>query len=843
MPHNNNLSYEFGPYQFDLNKRELRRAGETVTLTRKATEILIMLLANAGHVVEKEELLREVWPNTFVEESNLAQHVFTLRKALGDERAVPHYIETVTRRGYRFLGIVRVIESDNNRAGNEQSGGHLPQEPGGPAKHRPVVAVLPFVNVMGDPELEYLVQGITDNIINNLSRISKLRVMSRSAVFRYKTKQVDPQEVGRELGAQVVLVGKINSRAGHSLIDVELVAVSTGWLLWGDSFDSEEKDLLEVQDVITRKIVANLNLQLSGDEEKQFTARYTENAEAYQSYLEGRHHWSRYTRSGIERAIGYFRSAIELDSNYALAYAGIIDCYLRLATNYLPPEDDVSATAADSVEQAEPRTAESDSRVKLRFEWDWKGAERELRRANELQTNYPTAPQWYAAYKTSEGLYENLCKDSDRILMIEYGSSTKPIVAQIASLTLTSNEQIQVYCTVSREQIDAGNYDAACRVLRPWWLFGKWPKLEGLTQRSCADLLFTTGELAGFVASTKKFPRGQRHGEELLIGAITLFEQLGLQRRAAEGRIELALCYYRQGLFDVGRSMLVQVLSCLSADDSELRSLALIRLASLERHAGRPRDALDRLIEATDTVKLAGPWATGRRHLELASTYKDLGIADETFAYFSEAKQFYSKALHEFEAVGNHRYVAIVENNIGLLLLDISAYQESERHLVRSSSLFEAFSDVVRGAQVNETLARLYIATERYALAEETINKAVNILEHTDGEALLAEALTTNGLVNIKLGHFGKAKSSFQAGYNVAERCGDHEGAGRALLLLLEEFSNQLEETEKLQMSDKLKALFATTQQRALQTRVQKCIEGLGLILGEDSQVASRPEK
>src|ERR1041385_1868131 len=355
MPHNNNLSYEFGPYQFDLGKRELKRAGETIALSRKATEILILLLANANHVVEKEELLREVWPNTFVEEANLAQHVFTLRRALGDERAVPRYIETVTRRGYRFLGTVRVIDTDDNHGANGQSGVHVAQEAGAAV---PVVAVLPFINVMDDPELEYLVQGITDNIITNLSRISKLRVMSRSAVLRYKSKQVDPQQAGRDLGANIVLVGKINSRAAHSLIEVELVDSATGWLLWGESFDSGEKDLLEVQDVITRQIAVTLKLQLSGDEEKQITARYTENAEAYQSYLEGRHHWSRYTRSGIERAIGHFRNAIELDVNYALAYAGIIDCYLRLATNYLPPEDDVPAPKDEWAYQPEPGAGE-----------------------------------------------------------------------------------------------------------------------------------------------------------------------------------------------------------------------------------------------------------------------------------------------------------------------------------------------------------------------------------------------------------------------------------------------------------------------------------------------------
>lgn len=823
MPHNKNLSYEFGPYQFDLNNRELRRAGETIALSRKATEILILLLVNAGQVVEKEELLREVWPNTFVEEANLAQHVFTLRRALGDERAVPRYIETVTRRGYRFLGNVRVIEVNG---ADGYPGVHLPQDPGAQGNHRPVVAVLPFINVMGDPELEYLVQGITDNIITNLSRISKLRVMSRSAVHRYRTKQADPQEAGKDLGAHAVLVGKINSKAGHSLIEVELVDAANGWLLWGESFDSEEKDLLEVQEVITRQIAANLRLKLSGDEEKQITARYTENAEAYQSYLEGRHHWSRYTRSGIERAIGHFRDAIELDANYALAYAGIIDCYLRLATNYLPPEDDV-ATADDSAYQPEPGAGDPDPRVKLRFEWDWKGAERELRRANELHTNYPTAPQWFAAYKTSQELYgETIRKDYNQSnRTIDYESAKKPNSRQIVSLELTPSEQIQVYCSVSREQIDAGNYDAACRILRGWWQFGDWPKLEGLNHRSCADLLFTIGELAGFVASTQQIPRGQRHGEELLIGSITLFDQLGHRKRAAEGRIELALCYYRQGLFDVGRSLLVNVLTSLSTEDSELRSLALIRLASLERHAGRLRDALDRLIEAADAVKRSGPWATGRRHLELASTYQDLAIAEENAGYFNKAKLFYDKALHEFEAVGNHRYVAIVENNIGLLLLNLSAYQESECHLLRSRHLFKRFFDEVRGAQVDETLARLYIATRRYGLAQELIHKSVNILELTDSEALLAEALTTNGLVESKLGNFTRAKNSFQAACNVAERCGDYEGAGRALLILLEELGHQLEQTETSQLTEKLKVLFATTQQRALQTRVMKCIK------------------
>ena len=792
MPHHN-LYYEFGPYQLNVNTRQLKRSGETISLNPKAADILVLLITRAGRLVEKDELLKEIWPDTFVEEANLSQNIFYLRKALGDERAGPKYIETVTRRGYRFIASVRVVEAEEN---------HLPN--GVHVNNRPVVAVLPFTNVMGDPEVEYLVQGVTDNIINNLSRISKLRVMSRSAVFRYKTK--DPQQAGRDLGAQVVVVGKISSRLGQNLIAVELVDALTGWQLWGESFDSEKQDLLEIQDAITRQIVASLKLQLSGDEEKQISTRYTENAGAYQAYLEGRHYWSRYTRSGIERAIRHFQNAIELDPNYALAYAGIIDCYLRLATNYLPPEDDVSSTDDEAAYQPASNTAESDPRVKLRFEWDWKGAERELRRANELQTNYPTAPQWYAAYKKTCELYGEITHNRTKQPEFNFkGVPENTLVTQIASLDLSVNEEIQVYCAISREQIDAGNYDAASKILRPWWQFGSWPKLEGLNQKSSADLLFTTGELAGFVASTQQIPRGQRHGEELLIGSITLFEYLGFRRRTAEGRIELALCYYRQGLFDIGRSLLVHALADLSEDDWELRSLALIRLASVERHAGRLRDALGRLNEATDLVKLSGPWATGRRNLELASTYKDLAIAEGDSVYFNNAEEFYYKALHEFEAVGNHRYVAIVENNIGFLLLNLNAYQESECHLLRSSRLFKAFSDAVRGAQVKETLARLYVATEQYVVAHNAIKEAVQTLENTDSEALLAEALTTNGLVESRLGNYASAKSILLAACIIAERCGDYGGAGRALLILLEELKHQLEPAEKLQVSDKLR--------------------------------------
>jgi tetratricopeptide (TPR) repeat protein len=403
-------------------------------------------------------------------------------------------------------------------------------------------------------------------------------------------------------------------------------------------------------------------------------------------------------------------------------------------------------------------------------------------------------------------------------------SKGHPLPTQIPYLELTANEQVQIYCAIGREQIDVGNYEAACRILRPWWSYGQWPTLNELNQRTCADLLLTAGEIAGCVASTKQLPRGQRHAEELLNGSIALFEQLGFHRRAAEGRIELALCYYRQGLFDIGRTTITRVLDSLSHSEWELRSLALIRLASLERHAGKLKDAIARLTEASATVGLSGPWATARSHLEMASTYKDLAVSENVAHYFDDAKLNYLKALYEFEAIGHHRYVAVVENNMGFLLLTLGSDQKALRHLLRSQRLFECLSDSVRGAQVNETLARLYLYIKQYSVAFELAKRAVKTLELTDCEALLAEALTTKAIVLNRLERPNEAKRTFEAAYNVAARCGDTEGAGGALLIMYEEMRGRLGHREENQLLRKFKALFADTQQTAVQIRVERAI-------------------
>ena len=815
MPHAN-LCYEFGPYRFDSGMRILTQAGETISLTPKAADILMLLVQNAGQLVEKDELLKEVWPNTFVEEANLSQNIFRLRRALGDERAVPRYIETVPRRGYRFIAPVTKIGGDDASADGKANGAAIPEIP--------VIAVLPFSNTTGDPTLEYLAEGITDNIINNLSRLSTLRVMSRSAVFRYKSKVVDPQRAGKELGVTFVLVGRIDSPPTGLVIGIELMNVLTGWQCWGASYDPESQTLLEIQGSITRQILLGLKLTLTRDEEKGVTSRYTENAQAYQAYLKGRYHWSRYTRKGVEKAIQYFQHAIELDFNYALAYAGIVDCYLRLATNYLPPEEDLSGTLGKATYRPEVGCYdESDRRIRLRYQWDWKGAERELQRANDLKADYPSPYQWYVAYKTSRQLYLDSILKGQSNSHPSASEPGSPVVWQIPSVQLTRTEEIQILCAVARDQIAIGNFDAADLIMRRWCVLGKWPTLHNLNPYTAADLLFTLGIFFGCIAGSKKIIQGHKYGEAFLNGSVAIFEQLGLKSRSVEARVELARCYYRQGVFDIAREIISTAYSELPDGQFELKTLCLTVWGAIERDSGRLKDSLVKLREAA-SLEAEGRSVPGRCYHDLATTLKDLAISEQIPAYADEAEAHFLRALYECEAIGHHRFAAAVENNLGLLLLSFRSYKESEQHLLRSRSLFQCFADSVRRAQVNETLARLYIETKQYSLAQDAIQEAVETFELTDGEAFLAEALMTAGVVAARQRRYSDAKKCFEGAYKVAERCGHKEGAGHALLIMFEEIGDYLEPAEKTNIPEKLKRLFSASQQTALLVRVNNCI-------------------
>jgi len=390
---------------------------------------------------------------------------------------------------------------------------------------------------------------------------------------------------------------------------------------------------------------------------------------------------------------------------------------------------------------------------------------------------------------------------------------------------LTLSEQVQACCTIAREQLELGDYDGGCAALRPWWNLAEWPRHHGLSNEAAAELLLTAGTLSGWIAGTRQIHGDQKWAQALLNGAIALFEQIGEGTRAAEGRIELAGCYYREGLFDLSRATLRAAIESLSEDERDLKVAALIRLASVERHAARLHDALNVLNETSTIAAAAGAWIQGRLHSEFASTLRELGVAENRIHYFDSALGHYREALLHFEKIGNLRFVAAVENNHGYLLLTLGRFDDATVHLQRARDLFNELGDSVGCAQVDETLAQLYLASRQHALAERSVRLAVDTLETTGENALLAEALTTQGLVLCRLGRRHEAKPALERARRVAERCGDYEGAGKSLLILIEEMCEHLANDERREIGLQASQLLATSQVASTRERLRECLD------------------
>lgn len=395
----------------------------------------------------------------------------------------------------------------------------------------------------------------------------------------------------------------------------------------------------------------------------------------------------------------------------------------------------------------------------------------------------------------------------------------------ISQAPLSESERVEACCIIAREKLEVGDYESGVAALQPWWEVGQWPRQSCLTDKASAELLLTAGMLSGLLASTNQFAGGQRSAEALLSGSIALFEQAGNRERAAEGRLELGWCYFWQGLFDLAGTSLQNALESLHNDQKELRSVALIRLAVVDHYAGRLHDAIRLLEQARPLVETERAWIKGRFHLEHATTLRDLGVAEGDEEYYNLSLGHYEEALHEFESLGNLRYSAIVENNLGYLLLTLRRFEDARLHLQRASDLFEGFGDQVKQAQVNETIAQLYIANGDYQRAESAIGSAVNILQDRREDALLAEALTTYGVVLFRLGDKRAAKPLIERARRVAERCGDRESAGRALLILIEEMCDQLPDDERREIGAQANQLLANSQQPATRERLKKCLE------------------
>jgi TolB-like protein/tetratricopeptide (TPR) repeat protein len=268
---------------------------------------------------------------------------------------------------------------------------------------------LPNDNAGRDPDHEYLSDGITASLINNLAMIPKLRVMAQSTVFRFKGREIDPQAVGRELNVRAVLTGRMTQSSGSLRIGAELVDVATGSQLWGGQYDRKHGDIFAIQDEISNEISGKLRLQLTRAQKKRLTRRHTEDPEAYRIYLKGRHRWNRWTEEGFYKAIDYFHQAIQKDPEYALAYAGLADSYVLPGWNsYLPPKDAFPSgkAAALTALQFDPDLGEAHTAlaaVLWLYDWPWQEAQKEFKRGLELNPTYPTANHWHAEYVMTMG--------------------------------------------------------------------------------------------------------------------------------------------------------------------------------------------------------------------------------------------------------------------------------------------------------------------------------------------------------------------------------------------------------------------------------------------------------
>lgn len=406
--------YEFKGFRLDGPQRRLLHHGQPVQLKSKIFDLLLFLVEMRGQLIEKDELMKQIWPNTIVEENNITVSMSVLRKILGEERFGREFIETVPRRGYRFVAEVKEIPVSpvKTETGTAKAASHESSEVESPID---ALAVLPVRGDSEDQNIEYLSDGITEAIINTLSQIPKLRVLARSTVFRFKAKDIDPQEAGKLLNVRAVILIRVTQWADKLIIRSEMVRVSDGTQIWGQQYHRTPSDLLAIQEEIAKAISESLKLKLTLQQQTRLTKRYTENSEAYNLYLRGRYFWNRYSKEWVLKSIEAFTQAIAIDASYALAYSGMADAYFRLSNIHMPPREVLpkAKEAALKAVEIDDDLAEAHASlglVRVYYDHDWTAAESEFKKCLELNPDFVPAHQRYGSYLAFIGRFEQSLK-------------------------------------------------------------------------------------------------------------------------------------------------------------------------------------------------------------------------------------------------------------------------------------------------------------------------------------------------------------------------------------------------------------------------------------------------
>ncbi len=461
--------YRFGIFEVDVKASELRKNGLRLKLPEQPFQILAVLLERPGEIITRDELRTRLWPgDTFVDfDHGLNNAVMRLRETLGDSSENPRFVETIPRRGYRFIAPVEETSyplqgpagaevehiPPNGHSGvtGSQTGepvapplriqtprrinslwislgvlvvaliatisfyyGRSANSPAAHANQSTSLVVLPLENLSEDKDQEYFADGMTDELIANLAKIRSLRVISRSTAMAYKGTHKPLSEIAHELNVDAVVEGTVLRVGSRVRITAELVQVATDRHLWADTYESQMGDVLALQNRVSSAIVNEIRINLTPEDRERLAKTPAVAPEAYENYLKGRYYWNKRTDENLTKAIGYFEEATGQDQRYALAYAGLSDCYAIIsATIFGTMPGSVAAPRAKEAAQRaleiDPTLAEAETSlatVKFNYDWDWPGAAAGFERAIQLNPSYATAYQRYSLYLMAMGRTE-----------------------------------------------------------------------------------------------------------------------------------------------------------------------------------------------------------------------------------------------------------------------------------------------------------------------------------------------------------------------------------------------------------------------------------------------------
>ena len=395
----------FGTFEVDLRTGEVRKAGLKIRLQAQPFQVLARLLEHPGEMVTREELQKKLWStDTFVDFDHGVNTAITkIRQALGDSAENPRFVETVARHGYRFIAPVEAVGAVREPPLQIQS-----------------IAVLPLENLSRDPEQEYFADGMTEALITDLGKISALRVISRTSVMRYKGTKKPLPEIGRELNVDGIIEGSVVRSGDRIRITANLLHAPTDRHLWAETYERNLRDVLALQREVAQAIANEIKIKLTPQEQARLARARSVNPEAHEAYLKGRYYWNLRTEEGLKKGIEYFQQAIEKDPGYALAYAGLADSYVVLGEWALMapweafPRAKAAAFKALEMDETLAEAHAPLGTARANYDWDWVGAEKEFKRAIELNPGYATAHNFYAQYLSAMGRHKEAIAEIKR---------------------------------------------------------------------------------------------------------------------------------------------------------------------------------------------------------------------------------------------------------------------------------------------------------------------------------------------------------------------------------------------------------------------------------------------